>query len=1064
MNQLILAYKIRKPIASLLVSFLFCTVMVFAQQGISVTGTVTDKGNPLPGVNVVVKGTVIGAITDVEGRYQITVPDTDAVLQFSFVGYVTAERAAGMQREINIELSEDATNLEEVVVIGYGVLKKKLVTGSTVQVTGDDLRKRSTVSPLTALQSQTPGVNIMQVRGQPGSDFIVHIRGVGTNGEARPLYVVDGVPAGRDALNHMSSADIESVDILKDASSAAIYGSKGSNGVVLITTKRGKAGKPKLSYDGYFGRQYMSKKPDMLNAGEYIQVQNERMFNIRQQAFDWENILPDGMYNDIMNDRWKGTDWVDAFYNKGAINQQHSFNLTGGSEYSTYSIGYSYTRQDGIFGEAVQSKYDRHTVRVNSDYVLLKARDFDAIKIGQTLNYSFRKNSGIANDGMYWNSFTQVLRANPLMPAYNEDGSYYDQNSKNRDGWFFDGNFANPIANAATSSQGLNLNKHHALRTSVYAEIRPVRNLVFRSQLGINMSANSYRDMSQIAYLSNNLNRTVDEVGQSQSVGFGGWALTNFLTYTLSLGRHTVVAQAVHEVEKSMSGEDISAGRRFSDYEGMGWDYAWVNNYIPTQFADSWNGGSPWGEWSSVSCLGRIMYNFKETYMFNASLRADGSSNFARGKRWGYFPAFSAGWIISNEAFMDAAKGVLDFLKLTASWGQNGNSSIDAFQYITRFEKHGTVLYYFGDDAKNTGYTGVRPVKLKNPNVSWEKSQMFDLGFDARFLNSRLGVSYNFYNRETKDWLLDAPISATWGIEPPTVNGGAVENTGHELSLTWNDHAGDFFYGVNLNGSINNNKVTRIDNQEKIVHGESNVLAQGTGEFYRLTVGNRMGMFYGWKADGILQNQAEVEAYTNSRGAPYFKDALPGDVRFADVNGDGVIDEKDKTYIGCGWAKYQMGFTFSAAYKGFDLGISASGKFGFEIAKSYRSFADSEYQNYTTQVFERWYGEGTSDKWPRLINGNHRNTQFVSDIFIEKGDYVKVQNITLGYDFQRLATAMPFSRCRLYVSALNLFTFTKYTGMDPECGWGNGASWMSGIDVGLYPASKTFLVGIHVTF
>jgi len=1052
-----------KSIISLCFLLLFCSTMAFA-QGIAITGTVTDESGPLPGVNITVKGTVIGAVTNADGKFQITVPSAESVLIFSFVGYNTTEMIVGSQREINIELLEDSQRLEEVVVIGYGVLKKKMVTGATIQVAGESLQKMSTTSPLTALQGQTPGVNIMQTNGQPGSDYIVHIRGIGTNGEARPLYVVDGVPAGRDAMNHMNAADIESIDILKDAASAAIYGSKGSNGVVLITTKQGKAGKPKLTYDGYYGAQYMAKKPDMLNAKEYIQVQNERLFNMASAPYDWEKLLPYGMYDDIMNDRWKGTDWVDAFYNKGATTQGHAFSLTGGNEYSKFSIGYSYTQTDGIFGEAVQSKYDRHTVRINSDHVLLSIRDKEIIKIGQTLNYSFRKDNGIATGNMYWNSFTSVLRANPLMPVYNADGGYYDQYDKNREGWLFQGAFGNPIAAAATSTQGLNLHKNHNLRASAYLQIQPLKNLMFKSQLGLSMSASSSRDMSQIAYLSTDSNRTFDSVSQSQSVGFGGWALTNSLTYTFAQSGHTIQAQAIQEIEKSMGGENVSGRRDFSDFEGMGWDYAWLNNFIPTQFNESGNSGSPWDEWSSASFLGRLMYNFRETYIFNASLRADGSSNFASGHRWGYFPALSAGWILSNESFMQGTRSFLDFLKLTASWGQNGLSSIDAFQYITRYEKHGTVLYYFGDDDKGTQSTGVRPVRLKNPNISWEKGQMLDLGFDARLLNSRFGVQFNYYIRDTKDWLLDAPISATWGIRAPTINGGSVQNKGVELMFTWNDRVGDVTYSVNLNGSYNKSEVKTIDNAEGVIHGSSNVLAQGTGELFRLQVGYPMGIFYGWKADGIFQNEGEVASYKSANGELILPNAKPGDVRFKDLNGDGKIDEGDKTMLGCPWAKYQMGFQLQAGYKGFDFMVAGFGKFGLDIAKSYRSFYDSETQNYTTQVFERWHGEGTSNKWPRLTNGNHMNYGNVSDIFLEKGDYVKIQNITLGYDFKHLFTAMPLGQCRFYVSGLNLFTITGYSGMDPENGFGDGFSWMSGIDLGLYPASKTFMVGLNVTF
>ena len=1042
----------------------FCSSMVFAQD-ITVTGIVTDETNdPLPGVSVLVKGTARGTITDVDGSYTLNAVQPQTVITFSYIGFLSQEVTVGNQRTINIIMREDAQALEEVVVIGYGVQKKKLVTGATINVTGEDLQKLNTTSPLTALQSRVPGVTIIQNNGQPGAGHIVNIRGLGTNGEARPLYVVDGMPAGNDALSHMAASDIESIDILKDAASAAIYGARGANGVVLITTKQGKAGKPKIEYNGYYGQQYMSKKPDLLTAKEYILVQNERKFNSGEAPYDWANLLPKGMYDDVMNDKWKGSDWVDAYYNKGAVTQGHAFSLSGGSDASKFSMGYSFTQQDGIFGEAVQPKYNRHTFRLNSDHVLLKVRDFEAIKIGQTLNYSYRTRSEIPAGNMYWNGFTHILRANPLMPVYNEEGGYYDQNDKNRDGWNFEGAFGNPIASVALSSQGLNLYKNHGMRAGAYLQIQPIKGLVWRSQFGYNMSAYSGRTMSKMYYLSTQSQRTYETVDQSQSVGYN-WSLDNTLTYnTLLNGYHNITAQLGQSVEKSGFGEDVSAGRNFSNFEGLGWDYAWVNNYIPTQFNDRWNGGGPWGEWAAASFFGRVLYNYKETYMLTALLRYEGSSNFAPGKRWGAFPSFSAGWIVSSEPFMEAVRGTLDFLKLTASWGQNGNQAISGFQYITRYNFPRTALYYFGEDAKNTEYSGAVPARLKNPNITWETQQMLDLGFDSRFLNNRLGLGFNYYNRETKGLLLEAPIAGTWGIGAPTINGGSVRNTGTELTLSWFDRVNDFHYNIQMNGSYNKNEVTEIANTERILHGSSNVLSQTTGEFTRSEVGKPFGFFYGWKTDGIFQNQAEVDAYVNDKGNPIIPGAKPGDVRFVDLNGDGQINDLDKTMIGSGTPKYHAGINLGANYKGFDFSVQAAGAFGFQIAKSYRSFADNETANYTTSVFERWTGEGTSNHWPRLTNGNHINYQYVSDIFLEKGDYLKIQSIIFGYDFKKLLPTLPLGQLRLYFQAQNLFTFTGYSGMDPEIGFGDGVSTVRGIDVGYYPSAKTFLFGISATF
>ncbi|MDR2499274.1 MAG: TonB-dependent receptor [Tannerellaceae bacterium] len=1063
MSKTILNKKIKlwKSLALAVAFLLFGTHAAWSQSG-AVSGTVTDtSGEPLIGVNVIIKGTANGAITDIDGKYSLQQVSPQSVLVFSYVGYLSREVTVGNQRTINIQLSEDSQSLEEVVVVGYGVQKKKLVTGATIQVSGENLQKLSTTNAFTALQNQTPGVNILQNNGQPGAGYIINIRGIGTNGNSKPLYVVDGVPSGDDALNHMSSADIESIDILKDAASSAIYGARAANGVVLITTKQGKAGKTRLTYDGYYGRQYLSRKPDMLTAKEYMQMQDEMNFNDNVAPIDWPNVLPSKLYDDIMSGAWQGTDWVDAFYNEGAETMNHSFNLTGGNDVSKFSMGYSFTKQDGIFGENVQSHYDRHTFRINSDHVLLKVRDFEAIKIGQTLNYTYRTNNGISQGNIYWNAFHNVLVANPLMPAYDAEGNYYDYYDKQDDGWTFDGNFGNPIAAVNHNTQGLNKSKNHNLNTSVYLQIQPIKNLIFKSQFGYRMSSSSYRDQNQKIRLSNNMNTTTESIGQSQSVGYN-WTLDNTLTYSLRINEHSADIQLGQAAEKWGYGESVGSGGQNNIFD-LGWDYAWVNNTKPTQLSERSASGSPWGIGGLASFWGRINYNYKETYMATIIMRTDGSSNFARGHRWGTFPSVSAGWVVSNEGFMDGLKGKLDFLKLRANWGQNGNQSIGGFQYLTRYEFPALAVYYFGD-KKNVQSTGAVAGVLKNPDVTWETSEQIDLGFDARFLNSRLGVTFDYYIKTTKDWLLTAPISATWGFSAPSVNGGAVQNKGVELAFTWNDRLNkDFDYGINLNGSYNKNEVTEIANTEGIIHGSGDVLSQGTSEFVRLQVGYPMGFFYGYKADGIFQNWNEVNAYTKD-GNPIIPGAQPGDIRFRDINEDGKIDEEDKTMIGCGWPKYKAGFTVNLGYKGFDFMITASGAFGMQIAKSYRRFVDARYENFSTDWFGRWTGEGTSDKWPRLTTGTHINYQNVSDIFIEKGDYVKIQNITLGYDFKKLLPKMPLGQARVYVTAQNMFTFTGYSGMDPEVGFGDGQSWVTGIDLGAYPASKTYLVGVNLSF
>lgn len=461
---------------------------------------------------------------------------------------------------------------------------------------------------------------------------------------------------------------------------------------------------------------------------------------------------------------------------------------------------------------------------------------------------------------------------------------------------------------------------------------------------------------------------------------------------------------------------------------------------------------------SISSFFGRVNYDYKETYLLTLVMRADGSSNFAKGNRWGYFPSVSAGWVMSNEVFMESTKNYLDFLKVRASWGQNGNQDIDPFQYLATisFLKSN---YFFGPD-KQTIASGAYPDILPNKDVTWETSEQLDLGLDARFFGSRLSFSFDYYLKTTKDWLVQAPVLDSYGTSAPYINGGDVRNQGIEMSLNWSDHVGDFTYGINLNLSHNKNEVTRIANSEGIIHGSPNILSEGTTEMYRAQEGYPIGYFYGYKTLGVFQNEKQIAEYSGAK----LSGAAPGDLIFADMNGDGVIDDKDKCMIGNPHPDVTMGLTFNFGYKGFDLGITTNAVFGNQIAKSYRSFADQPKENYTTDILGRWHGEGTSNRLPRLASGTNTNWLYISDIFIEDGDYFRIQNITLGYDFKRLFPRIPLGQARLYVTAQNLATFTKYSGMDPEIGYGADKSWVSGIDVGFYPSPRTYMVGVNLKF
>ena len=1027
-----------------------------------ITGTVVDASGPVIGASVVEKGkSGNGVITDFDGNFSLSV-SPGATLVISYIGYETQEIKVGNQSTLSITLKEDNAQLEEVVVIGYGVQKKKLVTGATVQVKGDDIAKLNTTNALAAMQSQTPGVTIVQSSGQAGSGYKVNIRGIGTIGDSAPLYVIDGV-AGGD-INSLNPSDIESVDVLKDAASAAIYGARAANGVILVTTKQGRAGKMQINYDGYVGWQYLAKKPDVLNAKDWMYAQDLIAFNDGQDLKDWQSMLPADIYS-MVQQGWGGTNWLDESYHKGAMIQNHAIGLNGGNDTSTFALGFAYTNQKGVFGGKNQSNYNRYNARLNSDHVILKAKDFDVIKIGENMSFSHTGNEGIDTGNMYWNNMHDLLVGNPLLLPYDSEGNYMTNAEQAARGYNMGTNLPNPLANADTKSLGLHASKSWNLFLSAYLQIQPIKNLIFKSQFGYRYWNSSYRGMTRKHAIGTDI-ATQDGASQSLSVGSSiSWE--NTLSYTLQLGLHNINVVVGNTIQKNSYGENLSASGKNNLFESD-WKRAWVSNTQNTQLADIAVSGGPQGDWSLASFFGRASYNFNEKYMAQFTLRADGSSNFAPGHRWGYFPSASVGWVITNEKFMEKAASWLDFLKLRASWGQNGNQSISNFQYLMTFGFSAASGYFYGVGNHTSPTTGGYADVLQNPDVTWETSEQLDLGIDARFIGGRLGLVFDWYKKKTKDWLLQAPILSVYGLNAPYVNAGDVENKGFEIGLNWNDRIGkDFTYGVNFNFSYNKNSVTKINNGEGIIHGPGNVLIQGSDEVYQVKIGEPIGYFYGMKTNGIFQNQEQINAwkaqYTDNihGGNPQ-----PGDVIYVDTNGDNIIDLDDRCNIGDPHPDFTAGMNINLGYKGFDFSVTAAGAFGQQILRSTNN--DSNMADNLSQklVFGSWRGEGTSNFLPKLNNLKNINFMTMSEIWLEDADYVKIQNVTLGYDFKKIWKSCPLQQLRLYVSANNLFTFTGYSGMDPEMGseGGSGNSWAAGIDNGFYPTPRTYMVGVNVKF
>lgn len=1021
-----------------------------SQENLTVSGVVTSAADQLPliGVSVQVKGTSNGSITDLDGNYSVSVA-SGQTLVFSYIGFKTQEIQITNQKTLNVVMEEDSETLDEVVVVGYGVQKKKLVTGATVQVKGETLAKMNTNSPLQAMQGQTPGVNISSTSGQPGESMKVSIRGLGTVGNASPLYLIDGVGGDISTLN---PADIESIDVLKDAASAAIYGAQAANGVVLITTKSGKAGKAQISFDAYYGWQTQARKADMLNAQEYMMIMDEQAVNSGNAPYDWSSY--ESIYD--ANGNVYDTDWVNSMFQNNAQTQSYTLGITGGSETSTYAMSLGYMSQEGIVGGKDVSNYERYNFRINSEHKLFK--DSDLLKVGEQVSFVYKMNNGISVGNQYNNTLRVVT--SPLAPIYS-DNNIYDSpynDTTNSDWYNADGN---PYGSMMTNSN--NENKDVTFSGNVYAELQPIKNLKFRTVFGAVYTTNEYRSFSPLYQFSiYSFNNTRTSAAQNMSHGLT-MTWTNTATYDWTVGEHAF--NALLGMEMSRYSGTYLRGTTGMLRDGFDdWDHAYLDNGTATS-ADNGLGadGHPNDETRTVSYFARFGWNWKETYMINATVRTDGSSRFARGNRYGVFPSVSAGWTISNEAFMEDTHDWLDFLKLRVSWGQVGNQNIDNYQYtapITSSNTHYIFGNQVGADAQS-GFWGAYPSRLANEDVTWETSEQTNIGIDARFLRSRLSLTADFYIKTTKDWLVEAPILATAGTGAPYINGGDVKNTGIELALTWNDQIGsDFQYNVGVNGAYNKNKVGNIPTEDGIIHGDVNMLYDNTPEFYRASNGHPIGYFWGFETAGIFQNQQQIDDWLAAGNGVLQSDPQPGDVIYVDQDHNGTIDDNDKVDLGNGTPDFTYGFNLGFSYKNFDFALNAYGAAGNQIVQSYRNHANSK-ANYTSAILGRWTGEGTSNRIPRVTDTNI-NWQF-SDLYIQDGDYLRISNITIGYDFAKLINLKAISQARLYFQVQNAFTFTKYDGMDPEIGYGT-SDWVSGIDLGYYPRPRTFLVGVNLKF
>ncbi|MBL7968620.1 MAG: TonB-dependent receptor [Prolixibacteraceae bacterium] len=1020
----------KKAVLALLI--FMCSLGAFA-QGLQVKGVVTsaDDGQPIPGVSVVVKGTTTGMITDLDGKYSVNAPG-NSTLVFSFVGMKTQEILVSGRTSINVVLAAEQTDIDEVVVVGYGTQKKSLVTGAISKVGSEDLKKTSDMRVTQALQGKTAGVVISSNSGQPGDQVSIRIRGIGTNGDAEPLYIIDGLPMSGAGTDFLNSNDVESIEVLKDAASAAIYGARGANGVILITTKSGKKDtKMVVSYDGYYGVQNPWRKLRLLNSQEYIMLTNEAAVN--------GGLSPKFSASDISSFT-ADTDWQDEMFNYNAPKQNHSVSFNGGNDKISYSSSLNYFAQDGIVAQG-KSKFEKFGYRLNT------VAEFGFLKFGTNLNLAYINSKGIETNTHFGTGLGQAINMPPIVPVKYEDGSWATPED------FGVGlqEITNPVAmldklNSAT--------KTSKLIGGLFAEVdfgkinSSLKGLNFKSTYSGEMALVNTRGYSPFYYLDAMHFTITDKASKSMNL-YSRWNFENVLTYDKTIDTHHFTLMAGTTAFKDMF-ENISGEKAdviFDDFE-----HSYIDNATDPESASV---GGGYSEHTVASLFGRLNYDLMDRYMLTATIRRDGSSRFGSENKYGYFPSVAAGWVISREDFLSNVSGV-DLLKLRASWGQNGSENIGNFGYTSIIGNQN--IYYFGDSK--TQYNGTQPTRIANPSLKWETSEQTNIGLDFATMESSLRVTLDYYVKTTKDWLVTAPVPMLVGNSAPTINGGSVRNSGFEGEVSYKKQFRKLFFNASINGAYNKNEVLDIRNSEKRLQGGDGGFGQSGVLFAE--VGTPMGVFYGVKTDGIFQTTEEIAAYVNSTGGKIQPNAKPGDIKFIDANGDGKITDADRVELGSPYPDFTGGLNLNLEYKGFDMNMFVYAALGQEVYDATRRY-DMNGTNYRADWLNRWTGPGTSNYYPRVtFVDDNQNMKTVSDFFVHDGSFVRLRNITLGYTLPKSVTDyMKIKNIRFYVSAENLLTFTSYKGYDPEIG---GGVFSNGIDHGIYPQARTVLGGVNITF
>ena len=1050
-----------KKLLSVLFLLSFTLAAVYAQN-IQIKGTVVSgtDNEPLPGVNVVVKGnTSTGTITDFNGTFTLSAP-ADAILSISYIGFKSQEIAVKGHKDIKIVLQEDSETLDEVVVVGYGVQKKSVVTASIAKVSADDLASTAPVRMDNALKGLASGVTVTSSSGQPGAAAQIRVRGVGTirteNGAADPLYIVDGMPL-EGGLDYLNPNDIASIEVLKDAASGAVYGARAANGVILVTTKTGKIGKTKVTYDFSYGWQSAWKKRDVLNASEYALMINEGAINA--------GIAP--KFSDPYS-YGQGTNWQDEVFNNNAPMMNHQVSVSGASEKVNYLFSLGFYTQDGIVGGNFdRSNYERLTLRSNTQYTLFdesKERNWlNSLKVTSNLSYARIKSTNFDDNSTWGTPLGSALALSPILNVYDETEeaikAQFDKYGTTaeytpvydpRNGKLFSipgefGEMSNPIAKLSLPGD-----KHwsHKFVANFSAELQLWDNLKFKTSYGADLSFWGYDGYRPLYYLRSGESSTQSSAYSRKEDGTV-WQLENVLMYDKSIDKHSFSVLLGQSAKKSSGSYLYGSRNNITNYSRP---YIYASTGLAAN-ADRDAAGAPSVDATLASIFARASYNYDERYMLQVTVRRDGSSRFGPNNHYAVFPSFSLGWNLTNEKFMNKRPNWLTTTKIRLSWGKNGNENIGNFKYTVLTSPGNNAIFGSSENVIN----GVKASGLANPDLKWEESEQLDFGLDFGFFNNALTFTADYYKKKTNGMLMEMNIPFYVGEAKPIGNVGKMENSGIELEAAYKFRVSDWNFRVSANASYLKNKLIEYGNESGWENLDS---FQGTGDISRAENGKPFPFFYGYKTAGIFQNTDEVKAYKNDKGELLQPTAVPGDVRFVDVDGNGIIDANDRTDIGKGMPDWTFGFNLGVSWKNFDLNMMWQGTAGNDIYDATRR-TDIATSNLPSWMLNRWTGEGTSNRIPRFVQGDNVNWQS-SDLYVYDGSYLRLKNIQLGYTLPAALTQKVFiSSLRFYVAAENLFTFTKYHGFDPEISSG-GTSL--GIDYGVYPQARVWTIGASLSF